>query len=127
MRKASVRWGLVILLAISGGTLVLTAQNKPTKEEKRLEASQRSAQGVVTDPDGKPAGGAVVQLKDMKTLQVRSYIAKADGSYHFYGLSKNIDYELKAESKGLSSSTRPLSVYDERKTAIINLQLEKKK
>lgn len=127
MRKCQARFGLLLLLVLGGGTVVLTAQNKPTKEEKRLEASQRSVQGVVTDADGKIVAGGVVQLKDMKTLQVRSYITRQDGSYHFYGLSKNIDYELKAESKGATSQSRPLSVYDERKVAIINLQLEKPK
>jgi len=127
--KPRFRFGLIVLPALTAialSPLALFAQNKPTKEEKRLEASQRSAQGIVTDADDKPIDGAVVQLKDMKTLQIRSYITKPDGSYHFHGLSRNTDYELRAESKNLYSATKPLSVYDNRKVAIINLKVDKK-
>jgi hypothetical protein len=38
-----------------------------------------------------------------------------------------VDYELKAESReGASSATKVLSVYDNRKAAVINLKLEAK-
>ena len=47
--------------------------------------------------------GAVVQLKDTKTLQIRSFITQDKGEYHFAGLSTNIDYELKADHDGASS------------------------
>lgn len=117
---------VLAVLAFGATGAPLLAQDKPTKEEKRLQATQRSVQGVVTSPDDQPVSEAIVQLKDLKTLQVRSYITKPDGSYHFYALSNNIDYELKAESKGLTSAKKPLSVYDSRKVAIINLKLEKK-
>jgi hypothetical protein len=70
--------------------------------------------------------GAVVQLKDTKTLQVRSFITQQDGAYHFAGLSTNVDYELKAEHEGASSGTKTLSVFDGRKNASINLKLDKK-
>ncbi|MEK7406868.1 MAG: carboxypeptidase-like regulatory domain-containing protein [Acidobacteriota bacterium] len=86
----------------------------------------RSVQGVVTDPAGNPVEGAVVHLKNTKTLQIRSYITKGDGAYSFHGLSTNIDYELKAEHQGLSSDVRTLSVFDSRKSAVINLRLNKK-
>ena len=35
------------------------------------------------DSHGSPVPRAVVLMKDMKTLQIRSYIAQNDGSYHF--------------------------------------------
>ena len=50
--------------------------------------------------------GAVVQLKDTKSLQIRSFYTQKDGSYHFAGLSTNIDYELRAEHDGVPVARR---------------------
>ena len=96
------------------------------KKEKDPEAGMRSVQGTVTSADDLPESGAVVQLKNNKTLQIRSFITEKDGHYYFHGLSPDIDYELKAQSHGLSSSTKTLSSFDNRKAATLNLKLEKK-
>jgi hypothetical protein len=69
--------------------------------------------------------GAVVQIKDSKTLRVRSFLTKADGSYQFHGLSMDTDYEVKAERQGVSSDVRNLTIYDSRKEPILNLKLDK--
>ena len=90
------------------------------------DSAMRSVQGVVSNPDESVAAGAVVQLKNMKTLQVRSFITLEDGTYHFYELSPDVDYELKADSKGASSGAKTLSSFDSRKKAVINLKLNKK-
>jgi hypothetical protein len=97
-----------------------------SKKEKAEDAQMRSVEGVVRDQSDNPVEGAVVQLKNTKTLQVRSFITKAGGTYYFHGLSRNVDYELKAESSGMSSDTKTLSVFDDRKKAAINLKLENK-
>jgi Carboxypeptidase regulatory-like domain len=90
------------------------------------DSSTRSVQGVVTNPDESTAVGAVVQLKNQKTLQVRSFITKEDGGYHFFELSPDVDYELKADFRGTSSGPKTLSSFDSRKKAVINLKLNKK-
>ncbi len=94
--------------------------------KKGEDANVRSVQGVVEDPRGNLVDGAVVQLKNAKSLQVRSFITQREGSYYFYGLSPDVDYELKAEFKGLSSPVRRLSVYDSRKKAVVDLRLAAK-
>ena len=81
-------------------------------------------QGVVLDGSDNPVTGAVVQLKDTKTLQIRSFITQDKGEYHFAGLSTNVDYELKADRAGSSSGTKTLSVFDNRKLATLNLKLK---
>ncbi len=86
----------------------------------------RSVQGVVTSAADQPVAGAVVQLKNTKTLEIRSFITKDEGSYYFHGLSPDIDYELKADYQGASSGTKTLSSFDSRKQATINLKLNKK-
>jgi len=119
-----VKWSSFINVIIVSLTLVcaLPAQKKKDKEE----SSTRTLQGLVTDKDGNPASGAVVQLKDLRTLQIRSFITKDDGAYFFSGLKVDDDYQVKADWKGLSSDSKRLSVFDSRKTATINLKLEKK-
>jgi len=94
--------------------------------KKDKDANLRSVEGVVEDPRGNLVEGAVVQLKNMKTLQARSFITQHDGAYHFQGLSPDVDYELKAEFKELSSPVRRLSVYDTRKKVVLDLKLEAK-
>ena len=99
----------------------LPGQDKRSNED----ASTRSLEGVVTDASGKPVEKAVVQLKDTKSLQIRSFITGADGSYHFAGLSPNVEYELKAEYQGASSDRKTLSIFNSKKAPKINLKLKK--
>lgn len=100
--------------------LPLAAQRKDAREN----ANTRSVQGVVTDNSDNPLEGAVVQLKDTKTLQIRSFITRTNGTYHFHGLSRDIDYEVKAEHRGKSSDSRRLSSFDSRAQAVLNLKVE---
>jgi len=110
-----------VVLSLSAG---LFAQKK-TREERREEANSRAVMGTVTGADDKPVSGAVVQLKDMRTLQVRSFITLDDGQYHFSGLRIDIDYQLTAKS-GEMTSTKSLSLFDNRKEAILNFKLSGK-
>lgn len=115
---------LVAILGLSLGVLSLAPQLAAQGRGRQEEATVRSVEGTVTSADGKPAAGAVVHLKNTKTLQIRSFIAKEDGGYAFHGLSTNVDYELKAEHQGASSDVKTLSVFDSRNKAVINLKLK---
>lgn len=86
----------------------------------------RSIEGTVLTTAGAPVPGAIVLLKDTKTLQVRSFIAQNDGKYHFYGLSTDINYELRAQSSGLTSPRKTVSVFDSHKIVTLNLKLKNK-
>jgi protocatechuate 3,4-dioxygenase beta subunit len=113
----------VLILAVAAAcALPAAGQGKKNKED----TSVRSLQGTVFDADDKPVNGAVVQLKDMRTLQVRSFITQQEGSYRFSGLKTDTDYQVKADYSGMSSETRTLSVFDNRRTPVVNLRLEKK-
>jgi hypothetical protein len=118
MKTKRVLASAAVLFALVLG--VASAQNKAE------DTNTRMVQGLVVSAADAPVSGAVVQLKDTKTLQVRSFITQQDGAYHFAGLSTNVDYELKAEHQGASSGTKTLSVFDGRKNASINLKLDKK-
>jgi hypothetical protein len=95
------------------------------KKDKNGEpANQRSVQGTVTDGKDSPISGAVVYIKNAKTLQIRSFITKDQGTYYFHSLSPDVDYELHAESNGATTPNKTLSSFDSRKQAIINLKLK---
>jgi hypothetical protein len=97
-------------------------------EKPKKEDNTRSVSGVVRDADDNLTNGAIVKIKDTKSLAIRSFITKEDGAYNFQGLSNSVDYELHAETRdGDTSATKTLTVYDNRKAAIINLKLEAKK
>lgn len=110
------------LIAICLASAVFSFQ-KSKKEDDKL----RMVHGTVTDAQEGPVNGAVVQLKNSKTLQVRSFITQDQGAYQFHGLDPNTDYSLKADYEGGSSSTRTLSAFDSRKQPVINLKIEPKK
>jgi hypothetical protein len=92
--------------------------------KKSKEPTEKAVNGIVTDAGGNPVPGAVVQLKNTKTLQIRSFIAKEKGDYYFQGLNTDTDYEVKAESNGKTSSTRTISSFDSHPEVTINLQLK---
>jgi hypothetical protein len=114
-----------IWLALAA-VLLLCAPATLAQKKKGAETT-RSVQGTVTVADDSPVNGAVVQLKNTKTLQIRSFITKEDGTYHFYDLSPDIDYELKADYQGASSNTKTLSSFDSRRQTVLNLKLNPKK
>jgi hypothetical protein len=94
-------------------------------QQKNQDNTTRNMEGVVADAAGQPAAKAVVQLKNTKSLQIRSFITAEDGRYHFAGLGSDVEYQVKAERDGASSSWKTLSVFDTKKTAVINLKLNK--
>ena len=120
MRKLIPLWGLLlVMLSFQAAAL----GQKPNKGD----LNTRSVEGVVTDADGSGVAGAVVHLENTKTLQVRSYITKENGSYSFYGLSPNVEYQLKAEYQGATSDTKKIDVFVSDKKVVRNLKLNRKK
>jgi|SRR5579862_8768164 len=113
-----------LFILVLGAAVFLGAQE--TRKEKKQAASERIVQGTVYDSDDKSVNGAVVQLKDSRTLQVRSFITQDNGAYHFAGLKIDNDYLLKADHNGMTSGWKTLSVFDTRKEPVMNLKLEKK-
>jgi len=119
MKLRIVLWGFLVL--------AFAFASAPQKGQQREDPNTRSVQGAVQDPAGNLVDGAVVQLKNTKSLQIRSFITQKEGTYQFLGLSADVDYELKADYRDSSSSQKTLSMYDSRKKAVINLKLEPKK
>jgi len=86
---------------------------------------QRVVQGKVVDGGSAPIKGAVVYLKDGRSLAVKSFFSADDGSYRFGQLSQNTDYEIWAESGGKKSAVKSISSFDSKNQFYINLNIEK--
>ena len=111
---------LALALALTQGAFA-----QEDKKSKKEQATLRSVQGTVFDKDDNPIVGAVVQLRDVRTLQMRSYISKANGEYHFSSLKIDDDYELEAKGNNLTSGPKKISIFDNRKIVIQNLKADK--
>lgn len=118
--KTCVLFVMAVLLAIVPAGMAQGNKNKG-------QSQTRSVEGTVSAADDSAVNGAVVQLKNLKSLQIRSFITQKDGHYYFKELSPDVDYELRADYSGSSSSTKTLSSFDSRREAIINLKLNPKK
>lgn len=115
---------IVVLSLVAPSHVVSGGQMQTPVAPRRGESLTRSIQGTVLSKDGSPVPNATVLLKDGKTLQVRSYIAQADGKYYFFGLSTDIDYELRAQANGMTSPTKTVSVFDSHKLVKLDLKLK---
>lgn len=113
---------MLVFAALAGGCM-LPAQNARAKQE----FNTRTVEGQVTDEAKQAVNGAVVQLEDTKTLQIRSFITQEDGRYHFTGLSTNVDYQLHAQHDGAHSGTKRLDVFNSHHVATVNLRLKNAK
>ena len=91
-----------------------------------LAQATRTLQGQVMRSGDQPLSGAIVYLKNTKTLAVRSFTSDDKGNYRFTSLSPNVDYEVYAAHEGNKSDTKTLSAFDSRPLATINLKVNNK-
>lgn len=120
-RIAFGRVAVAVLMLMAAGTAL------PQSGKKNSEAKERTVEGFVIDADGKPVPRAIVQLTNTRTQQIRSFIAQDKGDFFFGGLNPDVDYQVRAEANGFSSTTRTLSAYDGRKAFIVTLKLNNNK
>jgi len=86
-------------------------------------ATSRSLTGSVTDKSGTKVVGAVVHLKDTRSLAQRSYITPNDGTFRFAQLSSNTDYEVWATLDDKRTPSKSISSFDNKKEVDVALKL----
>jgi len=113
----------LLILVLLTGTLAFAVDAQNPKHDSQL----KTVRGVVVDKSENPVSASVVFLKNVRTNQVKSYIADNQGNYRFSGLDPNSDYEVHAEKDGAKSQTRNVSSFDARMDIVLNLKLAPKK
>ena len=110
---------LIVCLLIAGlAPIVMATQSS---------AQLRTVRGTVVNASDSPVPGAVVYLKNMKTLTVRTYFSSATGRYHFSGLDPNVNYQIHAENQNLTSASHVISSFDSSPDIVIDLKIDRKK
>jgi hypothetical protein len=108
--------------------LVCTFMAGPLRAQDGSPSSQlRGVTGVACDKNDNPIASAVVYLKNVRTLTVRTYITDDKGEYHFSGLDPNVDYEIHAEHDDMTSADHTVSSLDSRKEMNVTLKINKEK
>ena len=69
------------------------------------------------------SSGAVVHLKDTRSLAQRSYITTDDGTFRFGQLSGSTDYEVWATLNDRKTSSKSISSFDTKKEVDVSLKL----
>lgn len=110
-------------LAVAGAASSARAQFPGFGKKKKKEDPTRSVKGQVTD-EHEEGIRAIVQLKNKRTLDVKSFHTNDVGEYYFHGLDLNVDYELKALAEGMQTKTRTVSSFDSRTELIYNFRLK---
>ncbi len=81
----------------------------------------RSLTGEVTDKAGNALPGAVVQIENTRTLQVRSWITDKSGHYCFNELFEDVDYTVRAHYRRIWSRSRTLSKFNSKEKPELTL------
>jgi len=126
MKKLFVSVALATMLAAGAAAQVNLplggSSSEPTP--KKTKPTSKMLTGTVTDKSDQPISGAVVYLKNSKTLVVKSFFTQENGSYRFPQLALNTDYEVWAEKDGKKSATKGVSQFDDRFTPTVNLRID---
>lgn len=122
--KRSLRLAIGMAIASAALVGVSAVKAQPTAAERERV---KNVSGIVTDRADAPISGAVVYLKNTKTLAVKSFISNDQGHFRFNALSPNIDYELYAEFNGNRSGTKTVSSFDSKTDVFMTLKVDVKR
>jgi Carboxypeptidase regulatory-like domain len=117
--------GALLAIIVLSGTLLFSAS--PARAQKDSQSDLRAVRGVVIDKAENPVVGAIVYLKNVRTLTVKTYISDDSGQYRFSGLDPNVDYEMHAEHDDQTSANHTVSSFDSRKDIVVSLKVDKAK
>jgi len=105
----------------NSGSLVLLASILMFAAEAQ---NTRTARGIVVDTEGHAIQGAVVQMKNLQSLMIRSFVTQEDGTFRFTGLNRDVEYELRARQGSRWSGKKLISRFDSKETVQVVLTID---
>jgi hypothetical protein len=97
-----------------------SASNSPNGPQQRV------LRGKVVDKNDAPVKGALVYLKDGKSL--KTVVTDETGTYRFVQLAQNVDFEFWAQTESdkgnKKSPSKNISSFDNRMELVMNLKLD---
>ena len=113
---------LALLLAAPLAQSQISLKNLGGNKTKR-EAKVKNFRGVVLDQRGKPVPGARVTIRNMKDNTTRTMTTDEAGAYLMRGLTPDVDYELRADFRGVLSEKKAVSAFLDREDNLVNFDL----
>lgn len=92
----------------------------PAATQMPTQITTRTLSGTVTDTSHEPIRGAVVELRNVASREVVTYITEQNGEYNFKRLDGNADYEVWVVFRSYHSPTHSISKFDSHMTKVIN-------
>ena len=120
------RW-IAGALLLSGCAPFLPAHVARAEAAAAFLPAQRAVQGRVTNKEDAAIVGAVVYLKDTRSLSVKSYLTDDQGHFHFGQLADGADYEIWAEQNGKRSSSKNISQFNSKLDIQFTLKIDTSK
>ena len=123
MKKAGI--AILILLVAAGlaGAQGITLRNiggaKRQEEEKTKKVN-----GVVLDQRGKPLPGARITIRNTKDNTTRTATTDDSGNYSITNLPPDVNYEVRADFKGVVSEAKSVSAFMDRENNLVSFQLD---
>ena len=87
-------------------------------------AQTRIVRGKVVTGEGKPVAGAVVQLKDLRTLAIRSFVTQENGQFEFSGVDSDQAYEVRAHYRKYWGDPQTVTRFDSSKVVELTLSVD---
>jgi hypothetical protein len=109
-------------LAIAAGSLSVGPVAVHAQQQRG--PVRRTVEGKVHDKNDAALQGAVVYLKDTRTLAIKTFISDDDGVFHFGQLSPSTDYEIYAEFGGKRSKSKHISSFDNKNDFNFTLKVD---
>lgn len=125
MKKPTVAIVVLIIALVAIAPLAeaqITIRNLGGAKRKD-EARTKNIYGVVQDLRGKPIVGARVLIRNMKDNTTRTATTDETGSYAVRGLTPDVDYEVRADFRGVISDKKAVSAFLDREDNLVSFDL----
>ena len=114
---------LVLVAAAPLAEAQITLRNLGGAKRKD-EAKTKNIHGVVQDLRGKPVVGARVLIRNVKDNTTRTVTTDEMGAYVVRGLAPDVDYEVRADFRGVVSDRKGVSALLAREDNLVNFDLD---